>query len=114
MNYQYHFGNHFKKQIKPYIKKYRSLWGDICYALRVFDPRLAVRLKNGIYKIRVKSRDIPKGKNHAFRMIVLLVEVDNILAPLTIYFKGDQENISGKEIAHHVMIIEQEIPHLFP
>ncbi len=109
MNYQYHFCNHFKKQIKPYLRKYRSLFNDVIIALNTFDPRLAVRLKDGIYKIRLKSRDIPRGKSHAFRMIILLIIEEGLLVPVMIYFKGDQENVSKKEIAYHLAIIEAEI-----
>ncbi len=109
MNYQYYFGHHFQKQLKPYLKKYRSLAKDIRFALKTFDPRLSIWLGGRAYKIRVKSQDISRGKSHAFRMIVLLIELNNILAPVTLYFKGNRENITNKEIAYHTSMVEHEL-----
>lgn len=109
MDYQIFFAEHFKKQLKPYVRKYRRLQKDIVSALEKFDKSREISLGSQTYKTRVKSSDISKGKSHAFRMIILVVEIDNIIAPVVIYFKGDRASISKKEIARHANIVNNEI-----
>lgn len=100
---------HFKRQAKPYTKKYRHLKNALIKALETFRPDQHAALGNGVYKVRVQSKDIPRGKSKSFRLIVLLVEVDQLLVPITLYFKGDQATISKKELSDHVEIILFEL-----
>lgn len=109
MNYQIFFAEHFKKQLKSYAKKYRRLQEDVISALETFEKSSAAYLGSQTYKIRVRARDISKGKSHAFRMIILVVEIDNIIAPVVIYFKGDRASIEREEIARHAKIVREEI-----
>ena len=88
----------FKRELKRYIKKYRNLKDSIIETLENFHQDLYPHLGNNIYKIRLKTKDIPKGKSKSFRLIVLLIEIDKLLVPITIYFKGDQEDINKKEL----------------
>ena len=96
---------HFKRQAKPYTKKYRHLKNALIRTLEQFRPDQHAALFNGVYKVRLHSQDIPKGKSKSFRLIVLLVEVDNLLVPITLYFKGDQSNITKKELNDHLEIV---------
>lgn len=88
----------FKRELKRYVKKYRNLKDSIIETLENFNQNLYPHLGNNIYKIRLKTKDISKGKSKSFRLIVLLIEVDKFLVPITIYFKGDQQDISKKEL----------------
>ena len=106
---QFIITEHFKKQLKPLLKKYRSLKGDIIRELYEFDRRRAISLGHGTYKVRVSSSDLRKGKSGGFRVIVLVIEIDTLITPLTIYFKGDREDISKEEIMFHAAIIQKEI-----
>ena len=58
-------------------------------------------LYNDIYKIRFTSKYLNKGKSNSFRLLVWLYKAKNIMVPLTIYYKGDIENMSSKEIYIH-------------
>jgi len=100
---------HFKRQVKPYTKKYHHLKDALIATLEQFHPDQHTALGNGVYKIRLHSKDIPKGKSKSFRLIVLLVEMDKLLVPITLYFKGDQSNISKKELSDHLEIILFEL-----
>lgn len=100
---------HFKRQAKPYTKKYRHLKEALLDALERFRPDQQTALGNGVYKVRLHSKDIAKGKSKSFRLIVYVVEVDKLLVPITIYFKGDQSTISKKEINAHMEIILFEL-----
>ena len=83
--------SHFKKQLKPLVKKFRHLPEDIENTLTNFDASQSIALGNYTYKLRLKSSDLPRGKSKSFRLIVILVEQDKILAPIAIYFKGKSE-----------------------
>ena len=100
---------HFRRQLKWHIKKYPSLNDDISFALASFPTGNAISLGGGLYKIRLRSSDLPKGKSHAFRMIILFVSTEGILAPITIYSKSDRANISRRELKHHVDSVRAEI-----
>jgi len=96
---------HFLRQLKPLAKKYRHLKGAVIRALESFDKRKGAFLGHNVYKIRIRSSDIPRGKNKSFRLIVFVVERENCIAPIAIYFKGDRADISPKEINGHLEII---------
>ena len=87
---------HFRRQLKPYLKKHRRLKEDVIFILENFNEKHHIHLGNNIFKIRLKARDIPKGKNKSFRLILLLTKTEKFLVPLVIYFKGDQEDITKK------------------
>ena len=89
--------NHFKKQIKPYAKKYANLLDNTINALKTFDKNNAIHLGHHVYKIRLKSSDLRKGKSGGFRLIILLVETDNLITPVVLYFKGGVKQIFLKK-----------------
>lgn len=107
--YQFYISSHFKKQIKSYLKKFRSLLDDIVVTLESFNPENHAPLGHDTYKIRLRSSDLPKGKNKSFRLIVLLMVEDNLLVPLAIYLKNDQDTITKQEILEHIETIKREI-----
>ncbi|MFH1192312.1 MAG: type II toxin-antitoxin system RelE/ParE family toxin [bacterium] len=100
---------YFRKQLKHYIKKYRSLKGAVIKELGGFDKKKAAHIGNNVYKMRLKCDDITKGKSKSFRLIILIIEADNFLVPITLYFKGDSENISKKELNDHLEKILLEL-----
>ena len=66
-------------------------------------------LGHNVYKVRLKTKDIHRGKSKSFRLLVLIVEVDQYIVPMTLYFKGDQENITKKELNNHLENILWEL-----
>lgn len=101
--------SHFKKQLKRYNKKYRHLKEAVISILENFDKRQHIHIGRNVYKVRLKTKDIARGKSKSFRMLVFVVEADKYLAPIFIYFKGNQEDITKKEINGHLEIILFEI-----
>ena len=99
----------FISQLKPLTKKYRHLKADLISVLIDFDKETSIALGNNLYKIRIKSSDIRKGKNKSFRLIVFVWQNKNTLVPIVIYFKGDKENISKRDLIYYVSIILNEI-----
>lgn len=107
--YRYLITDHFKRQLKPYAKKYNTILDDTIHSIKNFNPAQSVALGKNVYKLRMRILNLPKGKSNAFRMIILLLENQGLIAPLTIYFKGDLADISRREIKYHADIIRQEI-----
>jgi len=100
---------HFYKQLKRYSKKYRHLKNSITKTLESFNKKQHISLGKNVYKIRLKTKDVSKGKSKSFRLIVLLIEVENYLVPITLYFKGNQASITKKETNRHLEIILGEL-----
>lgn len=101
----------FKTAAKPLLKKYQSLSKDLLNLERdiVRTPRLGTPLGKDAYKIRLKITSKGKGKSGGARVISLvettLVGVAEIVSDeeiivnfITIYDKGDVDNISDKEL----------------
>ena len=100
---------YFVKAIKPYLKKHKSLLKEITDVLDNFEPSNSVSLGSNVYKIRLTSSDLNKGKSGSFRMIILMIEVDNVITPVSLFYKGDRENITKKEIQAHAKKIIKEL-----
>lgn len=107
--YKAHLTVYFLKQLKQLLKKYPKLANDLTVQLENFKKELAVPLGHKLYKIRLKSSDLSKGKSKSFRLIIFIWEFKRILVPITIYFKGDLENISQQDIEYHLTRVLEEI-----
>ncbi len=106
---QVYLSAYFLRQIKPALKKYHDLEDDIIGALENFIPETATSLGHKLYKIRLRTPAISKGKNKSFRMVIFLFELGDIITPIVLYFKGDQENIDKRELITHLKNIVREI-----
>ncbi len=86
------------------MKRYRSIRADlqeIIQTLQVGDfvgDRLT-GIGNGyvVLKVRVKNRDLKKGKSAGYRLIYQVESPTSVLL-LTIYAKSDREDISASEV----------------
>lgn len=93
----------FQKDVKNLKKKYRRIASD----LEEFSNTLtdnpsygeAIKgLEGRIFKARLASSDISKGKSGGFRVIYYLMEPDKTIYLLTIYAKAYKEDIDQLEI----------------
>lgn len=100
---------YFVRQLKPLLKKHPGLRESLIADLNEFDPRYGTPLGKRLYKIRVKSPDLPRGKSSSFRLILQWVEESKFIVPVAIYFKGDTQNLSKKEILRHQNAILAEL-----
>lgn len=94
--------NLFRKRIKKLEKKYPNIKSDVLSVIALIDksPEAGDRLQGlkEIYKIRVPSTDMQKGKSGSFRMIYYLFNAEGAIFLLTIYSKAKQEKISVEKI----------------
>lgn len=92
----------FEKQLRALAKKYRHVRDDVEPVIKQLqDGELlgdqVPRVGYPIFKVRVKNRDIKKGKSAGYRVIYYLKTSSHIIL-LAIYSKLEQSDISVKEI----------------
>lgn len=107
--YRIVIARHFEKQCAFLKKRYPRVFSDIQKALRSFRKESAQSLGAKLYKLRVRSSDIRKGKSGGFRAIVLVIEIERVLIPIVAYAKSDTETISEKELEYHLSMIVLEL-----
>ena len=101
----------FEKELKPLIKKYKSIFEDLDKLEKelIKNPRLGTPLGKSAYKIRLKIASKGQGKSGGARVISfldssiigLVDQVDETSATvflLSIYDKSDVASISDKEL----------------
>lgn len=89
----------FKRQIKPLVKKYRSMLEDYATLLNELreNPRMGVELGGDMHKVRMAITSKGKGKSGGARVITYVldeVESDTVVRLLTIYDKNEIQNVS--------------------
>lgn len=109
--YQIFLSDHFIREIKKLTKKHTDLPTEIVKVLKKFNKTSAISLGANTYKMRIGSKSAGWGKSKAFRMIVLLVEGDSIISPLTLYPKSERATISRQEIMYHIAMVQRELLH---
>lgn len=103
------FSEHFKKQLKKIKKKYPHVKDDLLGIIETFDANNEISIGRSIYKIRIPSSDMQKGKSGGFRSYIYLYIKNNLLLPLCIYPKSETESITENELKYHFDQTIQEI-----
>jgi mRNA-degrading endonuclease RelE of RelBE toxin-antitoxin system len=100
MNYNIVLTDNFKKEAKKLIKRYASLAKELAElgAELQKNPTTGTPLGNDVYKIRIAIASKNKGKSGGARIISCVKVIDENVYLLTIYNKGEKDNISDKEI----------------
>ncbi|HEY9796884.1 MAG TPA: type II toxin-antitoxin system RelE/ParE family toxin [Leptolyngbyaceae cyanobacterium] len=102
----------FKRNLRILAKRYRSIRADIQPVIEQLQsgelpgeqiPGVGYQ----IFKVRVKNRDIRKGKSAGYRLIYYVKTLEKIIL-VTIYSKSDQADISEAEIQSIVAEFEQQ------
>ena len=98
MNVTITLGEDFKRQAKQLSKKYRSLTEDLILFQKDLKkhPFQGDDLGGGVRKVRMAIRSKGKGKRGGARVLTLTVLVSNDadVTLLTIYDKGEIDNVS--------------------
>jgi len=94
----------FSRCFKRLFKKYPSLKKDVAELSKELrkDPTMGDDLGDNTRKVRMAITSKNKGKRGGARIItyhILINEKQGKIYLLTIYDKGEQDNISAKEIA---------------
>jgi hypothetical protein len=106
---QIFFSEHFKRQLKKLKKKYPHVKEDLLCVLDLFDPANEISIGRSIFKIRILSSDMKKGKSGGFRSYLYLFVKKDLLLPLCIYPKSETESITENELKYHFDQIIQDL-----
>jgi mRNA-degrading endonuclease RelE of RelBE toxin-antitoxin system len=101
----------FNRNLRSLAKKYRSIRNDIQPVIEQLERgELPGEQISGIgyevFKLRVRNRDIQKGKSGGYRLIYYVKTVEGIIL-LTIYTKSEQADIAADEIRSIIAEYEQ-------
>ena len=90
----------FRRELKRLAKKFRSLKTEMSVLIDELSntPTLGTPLGNNVYKIRLAIASKGKGKRGGGRVITYAQMDDNTVVLLSIYNKGEKDNISNNEI----------------
>ena len=93
----------FVKSLKKLENKYRHIKNDLRPILMELEqnPTAGVAIPgfaNLIWKIRVNSSDMKRGKSGGFRLIYALKEREKLIVLLLLYAKSDQEDVTVAQI----------------
>jgi mRNA-degrading endonuclease RelE of RelBE toxin-antitoxin system len=114
MSYDIYLADTFQKCIKTLKKKFPHIKEDFSPLFKALqcDPSIGDPIpgwKKTIWKIRVGSTDLKRGKRGAFRVIYAWnTEKPNIYL-LFAYFKGEKEDVTDKEIEVLLKKLDQEL-----
>jgi mRNA-degrading endonuclease RelE of RelBE toxin-antitoxin system len=100
MNYRVDTTENFEKEAKRLFKKYRSLKEEIYQLIEELEknPKKGTHLGDEIYKIRLAVSSKGKGKRGGARIITKVKIVNERVYLISIYNKGEKNDISDKEI----------------
>ena len=100
MSYKIETTDNFKREAKQLIKKYASLRYEIEELGRelVENPTMGISLGNDVYKIRISIASKNKGRSGGARIISFVKIIEETVFLLSIFNKGEKDNISDKEI----------------
>jgi len=97
------FTPEFKRNLRALAKKYRHIKSDIQPVIEriqegnFLGDQISRTQGYTIFKVRVKNRDIPKGKRSGYRFIYYLKTHKEIIL-ITIYSKTEQSDIAPEKI----------------
>ena len=101
MSFKIIASDNFKKEARKLSKKYYSLKTELeLLSSRLSEmPRSGTPLGNDVYKIRLAISSKGKGKSGGARVITYVQINNETVLLLSIYNKGEKEDISDKEIS---------------
>ncbi len=107
MTYRFVITKHFKRQVRRLNKKDRSVKDQLIEGLKSFAKERAVHMGRGVYKMRLGRAN--QGKSGGYRVYLLVVETEGILAPFCIYAKNEWETIPLGILADHLESVQAEL-----
>lgn len=92
----------FQKALKTLKKRYRNIRRDIEPIIGELQRGnfLGTQISGtdySVFKVRVRNRDVRKGKSGGYRLIYQLKSPDSILV-LTLYSKSDVDNVTAQAL----------------
>lgn len=105
--YKIFISEYFKKELKVLGKKDLTLKTTLQNTLNQFHKEHVIAIGQSIYKVRLKKNG--QGKSGGYRLYVLVLELNGILAPICIYAKNMSSLVSRKDLDRHVSVLLREL-----
>lgn len=88
----------FEKELRPLLKRHRSLHKDLLKLEKELEerPNAGTSLGHGLYKVRLAIASKGKGKSGGARVITYVVTEDLEVYLLSIYDKADYDTVDAK------------------
>ena len=101
----------FEKELKRLTKKFPSLKNEfaVLIARITVDPESGTLIGNNCYKIRLAIGTKGKGKSGGARVITYLYIETETVYLLTIYDKGEKEDLKPNELKDMIESLELDI-----
>ena len=114
MSYDVQLTETFQKSIKALKKKYPHVKNDLLSQIKTLekDPSAGDPIpgwNTEIWKVRVASSDVKKGKRGGYRLIYFWKPGEIKIYLLVTYFKGEKAEITKKEIETLLKKLNQEL-----
>ena len=114
MTYDVQLTETFQKSIKALKKKYPHVKDDLLGQIKTLekDPFVGDPIpgwNKEIWKVRVASSDVKKGKRGGYRLIYFWKATEVKIYLLVAYFKGEKAEITKKEIETLLKKLNQEL-----
>jgi mRNA-degrading endonuclease RelE of RelBE toxin-antitoxin system len=114
MSYDVHLTETFQKSIKALKKKYPHIKDDLLIQIKTLedDPSAGDPIpgwNKEVWKVRVASSDVKKGKRGGYRLIYLWKGGEMKVYLLVAYFKGEKAEITSKEIETLLKKLSEEL-----
>ena len=108
MNYKVEAIPNFKKEAKKLLKKFRSLKHELTSLLQTLqsEPHTGTPPGSNCYKIRLAIESKRTGKSGGTRVITYVYVAQSTVYLLTIFDKGEHENISDKDLKALIAIAQ--------
>ena len=100
---------HFLRQLKSLVKKFPDLKSAVADTLDNFAPETHTLITENVYKIRLSTKSLKRGKSGGFRLYTYFFELNERVVPITIYFKSEKGNLTVNELGQHIQIILSEL-----
>lgn len=109
---QFFFTQHFKRQLRRLGKKHPSVKADLVLKIGELQLENEVHIGRSIFKVRIKSADMNKGKSGGFRAYLYLYRRKSLICPLCIYAKADRGSITENELNFHFRAVIVELQNI--
>jgi len=114
MTYDVELTETFQRSLKALKKKYRHVKDDFLAQISVLEENPSAGdpipgWNKEVWKVRVASSDIKKGKSAGYRLIYFWRADEIKVYLLTAYFKGEKSDVTRSEIEALLKKLNQEL-----
>lgn len=113
MSYSVYLSDSFKRSLKPLTRRFPHARADVIAVIEevLHIPSLGVVIpgSGGVRKLRIRSTDLQRGKSGGFRLLYIVLPDRELICPLCIYAKSDQEDVTRRELRAVLAELKQKL-----